>query len=87
MHLDPEQLKALDKLEKLAAERLAEFVKANRSDVGWMSEYALLSAVPGHVRNIKQSHTNPMAWSSVQGSLETLRSIAKQFKFNLKDET
>lgn len=82
------QIKALEKMEQIAAQKLEQFHKdKGRENVGWMDDFQKLSCVAGHVRYLKENHTNPFAKSSIEGSLETLRDIAKRFKFDLSQSS
>lgn len=84
--LTPDKLKAIQKLGDMAEAKLIE-LKKNHGDSGILhvEGYYQLLSVKGHVRNVRDNHTNPYAWSSVEGSLATLREVVKRFKFNLKE--
>ena len=79
--LDEKALKALDKLERLAKEELAKIEVT--SSIYHDLKFRKLSEVPNWVRFVRESHTNPYCKSAVEGCLENLRNVAREFKFNL----
>lgn len=80
--LDEKALKAIDKLEVLAREELAKipFTSSVYHDL----KYRKLAEVPNWVRFVRESHANPYCKTAVEGCLENLRNVAREFKFNLK---
>lgn len=85
--LDEKALKAIDKVELLAREKLKEFM-ANRDAYGIAhdKDYQMLAAVPNWAKHVKENHANPYSKSTVEGCLQNLRQVVRRFKFNLKDE-
>lgn len=82
--LDEKQLRALEKLDRLANYEL----KKIRQTEGIFHEpnFQQLSHVAGWVAHVKKYHANPYAKSEVEGCIQNLREVAKKFKFDLREE-
>lgn len=83
MELSSKQLKALEKLQELAAQEFERRFKGRLGDFHTL-EYQKLTAVPGLIRHVKESHMNPYCRSSVDGALETLREVVRMFHFDME---
>lgn len=82
--LDRKALKALEKLERLAAEKKAELTISQ--GIYHDKDFQKLSNVQNWVRFVRENHENGYARSGVLGCLDNLRHVARTFKFKLKDE-